>query len=326
MRKIDVSWNHQKHRENIKTAWLLKINEKRALFWRFFNEEIYHILDPKNIMISTTWSDGRLENKAHPWVRSNLELQIVTKNEHETEKVNELVERIEDLVWKNIENIEHKKLGIDAISLYNNNPDLVFPTRFFDSVTFFDPSMIRSILLEWMSREIISTWKLSSKMYDRFRIHKKTMETGIDKFHWVAYEWFNINTWVIRYDPLNNVFGIKNWPLRYVQYLLAVALMRHIRDSKMHPKFMDILPTHISDRLDFIYANWLSAKNKSELSTLQSIYEFFLHVYHEMQYRHFSEWATEFIIEDHDILKEIQTMLNCLNQAYKIEQFYPVKK
>ena len=326
MRKIDVSWNHRKHRENIKEAGLLKVNEKRALFWRFFNEDVYHILNPESIMISTTWSDGRLENKAHPWVRSNLELQIVTTVEHDREKVSGLIERFKDLIGKNIENIEHKRLGIDTISIYNNSPDLVFPTRFLDSATFFDPSWIRSTLLKRMTEEIASDGKLSSKMYDRFRAHKRTMLTGIDKFHWKSYRGFDIDTWILNYDPLRNIYGIKNWPLRYVQYLLAVAFMRYIRDSKTPPWFIDILPTHIFDRIEFISIHSLSTKNKNELSTLQSIYEFFLHIYHEMQYRHFSEWATEFIIEDSSIRKDIQIMLDCLDQAYKIEQFYPVKK
>ncbi|MBP9780157.1 hypothetical protein KBD33_06095 [Candidatus Gracilibacteria bacterium] len=326
MRKIDVSGNHRKHRENIKEAGIIKIDEKRSIIGRFINEEVYHILNPEDIMISTTGSDGRYENKAHPGVRSNLELQIITRTDHDQEKVNELIFRLKELVCKNIENIEHKRLGIDKISVYNNNSDLVFPTRFYDSVSFFDPSELRSNALKRMSEEIITHGKLSSKMYDRFRVHKKTMETGIDKFHSVSYEGFNINTGIIHYDPLKNLFGIKNGPLRYVQYLLAVALMRYIRDSKTHPSFIDTLPTHIFDRLDFINMNGLSTKNKSELAMLQSIYEFFLHVYHEMQYRHFSEGTTQFIIEDHDILKEIQIMLTCLNQAYKIEQFYPVKK
>jgi hypothetical protein len=51
-----------------------------------------------------------------------------------------------------------------------------------------------------------------------------------------------------------------------------------------------------------------------ELQTLQEIYEFFLHLYHEMQYRHFSEGETDFIIEDRDVLRDIRDMIACLRE------------
>ena len=244
MRKLDTSWNHQKHVKNIKEAWINKVQEKTKVLGRFFDEEIDHIIDPSSIMLSTTWSDGRFENKAHPWVRSNLELQLITTIDHNPEKVDELISRIRDLVGFNIENIEHKKMWIDTLNLYNNKPELVFPTRFFDSIAFFDPSSIRSKLLEWISEEIIWNGKLTSKMYDRFRAHKVTMDTWEDKFHGKSYKSYDLDAWEFHYDPENFIYGVKNWPLRYVQYLLAVSLMRYIRDTKLHPWFLDILPTN----------------------------------------------------------------------------------
>lgn len=326
MRKLDTSWNHQKHVKNIKEAWINKVQEKTKVLGRFFDEEIDHIIDPSSIMLSTTWSDGRFENKAHPWVRSNLELQLITTIDHNPEKVDELISRIRDLVGFNIENIEHKKMWIDTLNLYNNKPELVFPTRFFDSIAFFDPSSIRSKLLEWISEEIIWNGKLTSKMYDRFRAHKVTMDTWEDKFHGKSYKSYDLDAWEFHYDPENFIYGVKNWPLRYVQYLLAVSLMRYIRDTKLHPWFLDILPTNIIDRLSFIRDNTLSSKSSIEIDRMQWIYEFFLHIYHEMQYRHFSEWATEFILEDQDALRDIRDMLNCLEKEYRVEHFYPIKK
>lgn len=45
-----------------------------------------------------------------------------------------------------------------------------------------------------------------------------------------------------------------------------------------------------------------------------------------MQYRHFSENITDFIIEDRDVLKDIRDMLNCLQHGCKIGQFFILKK
>lgn len=217
-------------------------------------------------------------------------------------------------------------MWVDSLSLYNNDPDLVFPTRFFDSVPFFDASSIRSSLLRGISDEIMSDGRLSSKMYDRFRVHRRTMETGTDKFRWREYRSYDLDDGTFYYDPESSIFWVKNWPLRYVQYMLATWLMRWIRDSKSHPDFLDELPTSIIDRLVFIQENALSSKKRVEIERLREIYEFFLHLYHEMQYRHFSEWVTDFIVEDRDVLRDIRDMLVCLRDAYKIEQFYPVKR
>lgn len=258
-------------------------------------------------------------------MRSNLELQLVTTAEHNSEQIDRLVEKMRDLVGFNLENIEIKRMGVDSLSLYNNDPDLVFPTRLFDSVPFFDPASLRSVLLRGVSDEIIADGRLSSKMYDRFRAHRKMMETGGDRFRWVEYRAYDMQEWVLHYDPENYIFWVKNWPLRYVQYMLAVWLMRYIRDSKSHPGFMDELPTSVIDRLLFIRDNALSSKTEWELERLREMYEFFLHLYHEMQYRHFSEWETTFVIEDRDILRDIRDMLACLKDAYKIDQFYPIK-
>ena len=99
--------------------------------------------------------------------------------------------------------------------------------------------------------------------------------------------------------------------------------MRYIRDEKTHPSFMDELPPNINDRLTFIRDNSLTRKNSDEVECLKNIYTFFLYMYHEMQYRHFSEGATHFVVSDKDMLSNIREMTLCLESAYKIEQFYP---
>lgn len=277
-------------------------------------------------MISTTGSDGRYENKAHPWVRSNLELQIVTTVDHSSERVARVTERLRDLVGFTIENIEHKKFWIDTLSIYDGNPDLVFPTRFFDSVTLYDPENLRSKVLRGISDEIIREGRFWVRMYDRYRTHRKMMETGEERFRGKTQQAYDLDTGIFRYDPEGHIFGVKNGPLRYVQYMLAVALMRYIRDLWSHPGFLDELPTNIIDRLEFISDNALTSKNAQELHELGGIYAFFLHLYHDMQYRHFSEGETEFRVVDTDELRDIRDMLECLREAYKVEQFFPTSR
>ena len=62
--------------------------------------------------------------------------------------MNALIERTQLLVGLNLENVEITKVGTDHLSLYQNNPSLVFPTRFFDSAAFFDPGSIRAQVLK----------------------------------------------------------------------------------------------------------------------------------------------------------------------------------
>lgn len=326
MTKLYTWWNNHIHANNIKEAWKIKAEEKWLAVARFFNHATWHAIDPSTIMLSTTWSDGRFENKAHPGVKSNFELQLITSSNHESEKVNSLITQMRDLVGFNLENIEHKRLWEDQLCAYKNNQDLIFPTRMFDSVAFFDPSSIRSELLKWVSQEIIADKRLTKKMLDRYHFHTRIMASWKDKYHWETYNSYNVESWEFYYNPEWNLYSVKNGPLRYVQYMLAVALMRYIHDSKSHPDFVEKLPTNIIERLQFIKDSSLTIKTHEEIDRMIEIYEFFLHIYHEMQYRHFSENITDFIIEDRDVLKDIRDMLNCLQHGCKIGQFFILKK
>jgi hypothetical protein len=99
--------------------------------------------------------------------------------------------------------------------------------------------------------------------------------------------------------------------------------MRYIRDKKSHPEFLSSMPTNVIERLDFIAQESLTKKNTEEIEELKDIYAFFLYLYHEVQYRHFSESETDFILEDRDKLRDIREMLASLRNAFNVADFFP---
>ena len=320
MRKLDLSGDHKKHSNNIKIAWKAKLTEKMKLIQAVMDRDA--MLSDGVIGIYTTWSDGRFENKAHPWVKSNLELQLYLRQEWLSLRTDSLMQSMRERVDFTLENIEQKVLDKDSIALYRWNSGLVFPTRTWDSIQLYGPEDVTRTVFQKLSEEIIRDGKLSSKFYDRLRTHKMMMSTWIEKYKWEIIESYDLQSWIFHYDPENSQFAVKNGPLRYVQYLLALALMRYIRDTKQHPDFMKELPTNIIDRLDYIKVNGLTSKSFQDIEELKDIYAFLLYLYHEVQYRNFSESATKFVLEDRDKLRDIRDMLELLSRAFRPQDFF----
>lgn len=321
MRKLDISWNHRKHVKNIKNAWQDRAAEKARLIRAVLDD------NPKGteqiVWVYTTWSDGRFENKAHPWVKSNLELQLYVRGKVSSEQADQFMRLIRDRVDFALENLEVKNLDTDSVILYRGHPDLIFPTRTWDSVRLYWTHEWNDGISRALSAEIMENPKFSTKFSDRLRTHRLIMETGEDRYKGEKLRSYNLEEWTFFYNPEDFQFAVKNGPLRYVQYLLAIALMRYIRDKKEHPAFMSELPTNVIDRLEFIANESLTKKNTDEINTLRDIYAFFLYLYHEVQYRHFSESETEFILEDRDKLRDIRDMLDFLRWSIKVGDFFP---
>lgn len=120
----------------IKYAWLVKKNAKdrdervKNSFSNFMWSKKWY----KKKVVFTTWSDWRYENKSHEWIKSNIELVII--EDESLDKDYPLVKSAEELwivIKKNISFIldflEIKKIWKDSLTLFNNDSNLVFPTR-----------------------------------------------------------------------------------------------------------------------------------------------------------------------------------------------------
>lgn len=116
------------------TGRIKKASEERlARISRAF-ENIIDTTDDSFIM-STTGSDGRHENKPYDSDASNTEICIF----HNTgkENIDSLSTRIRETMSFIIANVEIKHIGEDAVTLYKNDPNLIFPSRVWDSCRLF---------------------------------------------------------------------------------------------------------------------------------------------------------------------------------------------
>ncbi len=316
MQKLDVETNKDRillaqwNRANLSSGKLQDISRQfHAIAWT-------HKLDETEIGILTTWSDGRHENKPHPWLESNVELTFIG----EKPRTHNVADIIRESFSHILDGDDFKNPQEDSIICYNNDSHLVFPTRIWDAQELLWNHL--SWLKRQVSEEIIASPKSHIKnMDDRLRSYKKSMKTGKQTFHGIENTLIDMENGIISFNPRENILSIKTWPLRVMQYTLALALMRRIRDTKLHPPFMDTLPTNIVERFWYILDNNLTKFNPDEIANLQYIYAFFLWLYHEMQYKYTIYNDTKFEI-DKDIMKDISSMLDIIQNTFLPDKFY----
>lgn len=152
------------------------------------------------------------------------------------------------------------------------------------------------------------------------------MIKGVDHIHGQDYVSYNLDEGFVYFNPQSSIHGFKNGPLRYMQYTLVLALLRYFRDTLDQPEFLFNLTANIIERLDFIKEHKLTKKNALEIAELQNVYAEFLFLYHTMQYEYHTMGTTVFEIADSSDRKLLQEMLTLLQDACKVQDFFPVKK
>ncbi|EKE27989.1 MAG: hypothetical protein ACD_3C00111G0006 [uncultured bacterium (gcode 4)] len=278
----------------------------------------------RNKIIMTTWSDWRLENKSHEWLRSNMEFIIVEKPELEI--YSQHPKSAEDLcrvVSRNVsfllDWIELKTIGSDKLISFENDNNLVFPTRIWDSLPVWWNNELYSWLRRMVSEEILSNKKLSTYFKKRLDVHNRAQKNWKSNFKNKKFEMYDLDNNLLFYDPENANEWVKYWPLRVIQYSLALALMRKIRNIWAHPDFIDSLPTNILDRLDFFKDNWYAKLSQWEMDHIKYIYAYFLKIYHQLQFEYAFSEKTEFLITKDDS-QDIKQMLIYLSESFWVEK------
>lgn len=281
----------------------------------------------KKMAIYTTWSDWRLENKSHEWLTSNMEVSIVVDpsfnlwNEElklapRTPK--QLVRIVKANVSFIIDSLDIKAIWKDSIILFENKHDLVFPTRIWDSIPIWWNAEIYNRLRYMVSEEILADPKLCRYFVDRLSFHRKLLSSPVVKFKWEPITHYDLERQLLHYNPGARNEGIKYGPLRVVQYSLALALMRKIRDTKTHLPFIEWLPTNILERIDFLVDNNLTNLSQTEAEDVKFIYAYFLKIYHQLQFENAFNWTTEFSISKDD-MRDIAEMLIYLRDSFSID-------
>ncbi len=307
---------------------VFKINKRNRQAWEEridrMSRAVEQILTVDSwLSVFTTGSDGRLENKSYDSVDSNPELSVYTNSYISEREREEIVRKLRNWFNRALDYVEVRNPSRDTpLIVHNGNPNLIFPTRIWDNRMLLWEIASRKTLLGTLSDEIIANPDYSRKFYHRLRNHKSIMFTGKQVFQWEEKKLVDTSEWIIRFDPKNGLFWVKPWPLRVIQYTLALWLMRRIRDHG-HPPFADSLPTNIIERLDFIQSNRMTSMNSDEIVNLQYMYAFFLNMHHEMQYRNMAEWKTTFSVAS-DVLQDMEEMLECLQKTISPDKFFKI--
>lgn len=306
-------------------AWRVKRNAEERVkrikkaFGSFMEDEKWYEQD----IILTTWSDGRFENKSHEWLKSNIEFTIIENNQKRNTPLVKTPQELCGVIQRNvsfiIDNLEIKKLWEDSLILYENNQNLVFPTRIWDAFPIWWDDNLYCSLRRMISQEIIDNPKLNEHFYRRLKVHKKAAKQWFSTFKQQTATQFDLEKWKLYYDPKNYNEWVKYWPLRVIQYSLALSLLRKIRNLWTHPDFVDILPTNIIERIDFLVSNNLTRLSPNEAEEIKYIYAYFLKIYHQIQFDYAFLDKTEFNIWSDDI-KDIQKMLHYLAESFSVER------
>lgn len=135
------------------------------------------------ISVFANGSDGRRENKIHDGRTSNMELSFVLSSEP-AENIDYLIEKTRDAISLVIDNIDIKYPDRgDYLLWYENDPRRTFPTRIWDAVLLYGGSAPRaSSIRSDLSNEILNSKKSVQNFADRFRSHRRILETGVQRF------------------------------------------------------------------------------------------------------------------------------------------------
>ena len=171
------------------SEWIQKQSEERL---SRVSRSLSKILEDEqadgSIAIYTTWSDGRGENKIFEGPRSNVELSIFSWEmtdvksgvglDHVREKSVQLINTIRKTSSFILDNIEFKKTKEDSLVLYNNQENLVFPTRIWDSYQLWGNPQMNNQIKELLSKEIVQNPKMTKHFHDRLRTHRSVLKDG----------------------------------------------------------------------------------------------------------------------------------------------------
>lgn len=273
--------------------------------------------------ILTTGSDWRLENK--PFfddVTSFLDIVLVAPNTTlNVSRVSDLLQLMQETASFVINDVEIK-WPEDSLSLYKNERNRVYPTRIFDAFSLLGDEKLLNELKNAVIQEIADNNGIARRFADYLRVHKNVLKNHAFKIHWEETREFDLNEWIIYFDPQNHTFSVKTWPLRVVQYSLALALFRKIRDSwHQDIGFINTLPANICERLDFLLDNDLTNMSQGEVEELKFIYSYFLKIYHDLQYSYFGSWDTAYNV-DKDSLQDIKKMMSFLSDTLSVDRIF----
>lgn len=276
---------------------LKKRGQKRLeRMMQYVHNQLYHDLElgfhKQNTLILTTWSDGRRENIRDA---SGVEIMLYVFNQsHNPYSIGNIVN--ESLEQFNIHSvapklfgtkkvlIEHKS-GDNAIdSEYMENPAF-FPTRFLDSYKLYGGNA-RYEYLKNRYFEGLSTIdkKQRKSRKSRIRYHKNISFDGIGNRKGKPIEHFSPEQGYITYGKEWTLeYGIKHWPLRYLQYQIMQIIIDLVRNWSLGRTDLTNIHWFVKDKIEFLRNFDTMPTNEAYLNDLVHAYYYFLRIHHILQ-------------------------------------------
>ncbi len=242
--------------------------------------------------IVMTGSDGRQEKSQ----LSNVELIVVFASGIEHAEKEHFQTAIGAIIKANPNLFDpvadYVSLGRDNVFLFNQEPQLVFPTRNLDSRLVFGSA---SVFHEYSVDEPFkalqqskSSLNVSEKVRKRAAQYKSILEhNGKQTFHHEDIQHYRLDTTelTLYFDKPKGLYSTKNSHLRVMQYYLARDVVKAMETGQLTAEDIQMMPKNTIERLHYLR---LKGLYKKDVNDLAGAYKQALYFYHESE-EHFQK-------------------------------------
>ncbi len=151
------------------------------------------------IVLITTGSDGRDENKIFESDRSNIELLMVGESMDTIGHMTELLESLKQKISTRIDFCEVFSRDSRVVSYADGDPALVFPSRMWDSKLMWGNVSPYHPLRTQVSEEILKIPKMTTHFKPRLDYHRRALRHGSSRFKGVDIPLYDLQKGILSY-------------------------------------------------------------------------------------------------------------------------------
>lgn len=211
----------------------------------------------QDIAICITGSDGRLEKGPY----SDLEFLVLYNGTPEAkQRLEPILEMLQSFNgYKIAEKIDVRDVLLDSMNTFGSSEKQVYPGRILDSnVVHGNEHLLYlgkvKLIHEWLAPD---GSKFHSRVKKKLKEARAICESGKQKFNATMPELvhFNVKDGLLHYDPRNNLYSLKQGPLRAIQYDFVrrvIRACRKIAEQDEAVAFVKGLPRTICPRIDYL--------------------------------------------------------------------------
>ena len=311
-------------------VFLKKMNWPKEIEWRMRIQELtYRFFQQKNIsqneiVIFINWSLGRWELARKNFKKDVIDCSIFVSQDCEIWKIKDILQEYEIFMKENGFEIDIDMTN-DPSSLLNlrfNKENVVYPSRIIDS--FFLYGNEKNISAVLWSLENVSTKEIT-RLRDRTNFHNKIVPTWKWKFWWVENIYYDIEKWMIHFDPERSIIWIKAWPLRAVQALADFLILRFIQHKKINSSQLMQVWNSTQEKIEFLQKTfedknlnfWVDKIIGLSLKEIIPLYRYFLEI-HDIAKWYEWKYPYNYSVGNKEDIEEFRKNLNILHDNINV--------